>query len=277
MDRPDLRQFLNRRMLNRSTTHATQRGASAIVVAASLLLLLGMAAVAVDLGAGFNERRQGQTAADLGALAGALEYVSVDETTTLLEVLGTVRSNLISDYGNSADPHDTAWIDLWRGCSDTPPNGFNPWPLSATMQTNGWTGFSGNSMSCVSASKDTIRVRIPDQLVDTAFGGAIGTNELRTSALAHATIRFVAGGGARPFGVVNGASTGSICLTTRSGSVPPCDGPDSGNFGTINSQQWGDPDVGTTTNCGVAGNAELATNIALGSDHLIGTADPWYA
>lgn len=263
-------------MLNRDLRH-NERGASAIIVAASLILLIGMAAIAVDLGAGFNERRQDQTAADLGALAGALEYVSVNQTTTLQQVLGTVRVNLLAEYGNSADPNDGAWIDLWRGCSDTPPTGFNPWPLSTTMQTSGWTGFTGNAMSCISASKDTIRVRVPDQLTETAFGGAIGTDQLTTNAVAHASIRFVVGGGARPFGVVNGASTGSICLTTRSGSVPPCDGPDSGNFGTLNSQQWGDGEVGTTTNCGTPGNPELATNIALGSDHLIGLAAPWYA
>ena len=41
-------------------------GASAVVVALSMLLLLGGTAIVVDLGAGFNERSQDQSAADAG-------------------------------------------------------------------------------------------------------------------------------------------------------------------------------------------------------------------
>jgi Flp pilus assembly protein TadG len=68
----DVREHVGRdqRMLNR------EKGATALLVASSLIMLIGFAAVAVDLSAGFNERRQGQTAADLGALAGAVEYVT---------------------------------------------------------------------------------------------------------------------------------------------------------------------------------------------------------
>lgn len=253
-----------------------ERGASAVIVAASLLLLVGFAAVAVDLSAGFNERRQDQTAADLGVLAGAVEYVSVDQAGTLYEILDITRQNLRTEYGNAADPDDPTWIALWRGCTDTPPSGFNKWPLTTGMQAAGWTGFSSNAMSCVSASGREIRVRLPDQLVDTSFAGVLGASSISTNAIAQARIRFVIEGGFRPFGVLNGASTGSLCLTTRSGSLPPCNGPDSGNFGTLNSQQWGEEDFGTTTDCGLPGNPELAVNISLGSDHIIGIVDPWY-
>ena len=41
------------------------------MIALSLILLMGMAALAIDLGMGFNERRQDQSAADVGALAAA--------------------------------------------------------------------------------------------------------------------------------------------------------------------------------------------------------------
>jgi hypothetical protein len=253
-----------------------ERGATALLVASSLILLVGFAAVAVDLSAGFNERRQGQTAADLGALAGAIEYVNVDQEGTLYQILDITRENLREQYGDATDPDDPDWIALWRGCTDTRPPGFNPWPLSAGMQGDGWTGFAGNAMQCVSASSDEIRVSLPDQLVDTTFGGVLGANTLSTSAVAHAKVRFSIDGGARPFGLLASAATGSLCLTTRSGSFPPCDGPDSGNFGTLNSQQWGDADLGTTTDCGLPGNPELAVNIALGADHLLGTVRPWY-
>ncbi len=49
------------------------RGATAILVAASLLLLMGFAAIAVDAGIGFSERRQQSSASDVGALA-ALQF-----------------------------------------------------------------------------------------------------------------------------------------------------------------------------------------------------------
>jgi hypothetical protein len=258
-------------MLNR------EKGATALLVASSLIMLIGFAAVAVDLSAGFNERRQGQTAADLGALAGAVEYVTVDQEGTLYQVLNITRENLRRQFGVASNQDDAEWIALWQGCTDpNRPSGFNPWPLSATMISNGWTGFPGNAIPCISADADEIRVRLPDQLVDTAFGGVIGASEIATTAVAHARVRFSIDGGARPFGVLASATTGSLCLTTRSGSFPPCDGPDSGNFGTLNSQQWGDGDVGTTTDCGLPGSPELAVNVALGLDHLIGVLQPWY-
>ena len=48
-----------------------EKGASAVVVAISMLVIMGFAALVVDLGAGFNERAQDQSAADTGVLAGA--------------------------------------------------------------------------------------------------------------------------------------------------------------------------------------------------------------
>lgn len=50
-----------------------ERGATAIMVAVSLLMLLGFAALAVDAGFGLNDRRDSQNAADISALAAAWE------------------------------------------------------------------------------------------------------------------------------------------------------------------------------------------------------------
>jgi hypothetical protein len=243
-----------------------ERGATALLVAASLLVLIGFAAVAVDLSAGFNERRQGQTAADLGALAGAIEYVKVDPEDTLNSILDIVRANLNQEY---ADP---VWIALWEGCTDTPPPGFNPWPITSAMKPP----WNVNVLPCISGSADEIRVRLPDQIIQTSFGGVLGANSLTVNAVAHAKVTFVPDGWFSPFGVLSSATTGQLCLTTRAGSFPPCNGPDSGNFGTLNSQQWGSEIRETTTDCTVPGNPELATNIALGSDHMIGFLDAWY-
>lgn len=57
-------------MAKSTTGHESDRGAAAVVVAVMLVALLGMAAIAVDAGALYAERRQMQTAADAAALAG---------------------------------------------------------------------------------------------------------------------------------------------------------------------------------------------------------------
>ena len=46
-----------------------ERGASAIIVASTLFLLMGFAAIAVDTGAAYDERRQQQGAVDTGLLS----------------------------------------------------------------------------------------------------------------------------------------------------------------------------------------------------------------
>lgn len=53
------------------TQSSSDRGAVAILVAISLLVLLGMAAIAIDGGSAYNERRSTQGAADHAALAAA--------------------------------------------------------------------------------------------------------------------------------------------------------------------------------------------------------------
>ncbi|MEE9177907.1 MAG: pilus assembly protein TadG-related protein, partial [Acidimicrobiia bacterium] len=45
----------------------SDRGATALLVALAMVMLMGFAAVAVDSGLGFDERRQQQSAADVGA------------------------------------------------------------------------------------------------------------------------------------------------------------------------------------------------------------------
>ena len=55
----------------------SDRGATAMLVALSLILLTGMAALAVDLGSAFDDRRQQQSAADVGSLA-AVQYANTN-------------------------------------------------------------------------------------------------------------------------------------------------------------------------------------------------------
>ena len=88
-----------------------ERGATAILVALSLFLLLGFAAIAIDLSVGFNERRQDQTAADIGVMAGAIETLGPNTKIRDL-ILDFTRRNVVATY-DSAD-----WQSRWEGCED---------------------------------------------------------------------------------------------------------------------------------------------------------------
>lgn len=263
----------------------TERGATAMFIAGSMILLIGMAAVAIDVGAGFNERRQNQTAADVGVLAGVLDYLDLGlcgappgdtEDGGCNELLGFTRTNLTTTF---LEPD---WIAAWQSCQDPDkPIGFGPLPVD----TNGWgAGFQGtrwdgtivlDAVDCISVSPQELRVRVPDQLLDTTFGRVLGVEELRTLASAQAALLQPSVGGVLPFGVLSNAS-GHVCLLTApaGNAEPPCDGSDSGNFFTLESQTWGPPSSDQTlADCGNPGAPELAINVALGLDHLIAIAD----
>jgi Putative Flp pilus-assembly TadE/G-like len=71
---------------------AGERGAVAVIVAAMLVALLGMAALAIDLSSFYQAQRQAQTAADAGALAGA-EDLARSSTTAGGDATTLARQN----------------------------------------------------------------------------------------------------------------------------------------------------------------------------------------
>jgi hypothetical protein len=235
----------------------SERGASAIIVASALLLLLGVAAVAIDLGAGYNERRQDQTAVDLGAVSGALALVSPGSSDTVTNaVLTIVEENLDTSFSAAA------WEAAWSACTD--PGAYNPLPAPAA--------WSAATLPCISANTDTIRVRVPDQVIDTAFAGVIGSQELRTSAVAEAKYQFTGPGKPKPFGLLNGLPAGETCLTqpATGQAMDACAGNSSGNFGMMLTDTWA---LGgnTVVDCGTPGEDEVQLAVAIGMDHPIGT------
>lgn len=256
----------------------TEHGTTALLVAGTLILLMGMAAIAIDVGAGFNERRQNQTAADVGVLAGALDYLDLGRCgaptndpadggcNRLLEL---VRANLSTTYA------DADWIAAWRTCADQL-QGFTALPVHSAWGTGFPVNSAGHAVvPCISQSAQELRVRVPDQFLDTTFGAVLGVDELITLATAHAALEVSPLGGLLPFGILSGSGAHTCLLTAPSGNAePPCDGPASGNFYTLESQTWGPPSSQLTlTDCNNPGSPELAINTALGIDHFIDTAD----
>lgn len=257
---------MDQRQRNLSMRSEPERGAAALLVAACLLLFVGMAALAVDLGFGFGERRVDVTAADLGVMAGAVETLG-SAAQVRDQILTFTRANLPTSYTNAE------WQTLWQGCTDTE---------LATLNANGFqfipvpppTGWSVASPWCISIDPTGfVRVRLPSQLVSATFGRALGVNQFAVSADAIARWSPRAGGGVLPFALLATAAEGShVCLRDSSGghAQEPCDGPDAGNFGALESPQYGNPALGTTQNCtGSPKKDVLAINIALGIDHRV--------
>lgn len=244
----------------------SERGAAALLIASCLVLLLGMAAFAIDYGFGLNERRSDVAAADIGVMAGAVE--SLGTTAEIRDqVLSFTRLNLETVYTN------TEWQTLWQGCQDAElaglnTAGFNFIPVAAPA---GWTV---QSPWCISTDPaGFVRVRLPDQIVETYFGRVLGVQELATNADAIARLAPRGGGGILPFALLATAADGThVCLRDSSGghAQEPCDGPDTGNFGALEAPLYGNQALGTSQNCTGSPKSEvLAINIAIGIDHRV--------
>lgn len=233
----------------------SERGASAILVAASFLLLMGVAAVAVDAGVGFNARTGAQTAADLSVVAGVIDIVI--PTDAVDEIIATANANLDTTL-TQAD---------WAACTDPDiPTGFNS--LEA---------LDGTPMPCMSTNGRELRVKVPVQSSDTFFASLLNVNSLSTDAVAHAQFSFDAGD-VMPFGVLASAPVGGeACLSGAPVLVPPCTAADSGNFGVVFAPYWGSPEKGTTAQCAGTPGDFLRQNIAIGLDHVVVPANPYTA
>lgn len=248
------------------------RGASAVTIALAMVVILGMAAVAIDAaGFGFNERRQSQTAADTGVMAGALGFVLGESDVAKVDkALELVRANLNQTYD------DAAWQTAWETCSDPDIGAVDVGtgtPIVFSPMPNPFASPGTAVLECVSQSSSYLRVVIPDQFVDTSFGKVIGFDQISTTAEAIARIETITeDDGLLPFGIPGGTGSGEVCLSTNPAGIayPPCQGPSGGGFGAINSERFGDyfgpPD------CGNPGAADLAQNVALGIDHFV---DVW--
>lgn len=227
-----------------------------MTIALAMVLLMGVAAVAIDLGVGWNERRQDQTSSDLATVAGALSFA--DQDAIVNEVLSTSLTNVDSTFSNAE------WEALWTSCldSDRPP-GFLP----ITSSTLG-------VIDCISVNPSFLRVRLPDQVVATSFGRVIGSDQLTTHADTIVTLLDGDGTGLLPFAVRGDAGAGEICLDTGTGQIdPPCDGNESGSFGNIAPPLFGNPFLPTTPECSnqSSANNHVAESIAMGIDHLLFT------
>lgn len=233
-------------------------GATAILIALLLLLFMGIAAIAIDLSMGFNERRLDQTAADNSALAAGVELIvggglqnAVDEVLAYTDDnLGRVLTS--SDWVNCEDP------DALQVTASNPPTeciSFGP------------------SSSGVAFNR--IRVKIPGQTTDTTFARMLGVVGITTSAAAEVQLDNTLAGGSFPAAVFNGASTGDeFCIKTGTGSVnkESCGSPSTGDFGNFQPYFYTEISPGNPQSMCTSGNqpAPLSRVMADGMDHQLG-------
>lgn len=230
-----------------------------IILAIVTVVLLGFAALVTDVGAGHNEHRQDQTAADAAALDGALHLaIAIGASNDAANsAMATARLNLPRQYS------DSAWAALWSSCSD-PERDLTKYPtLSAASP-------------CISFAngRTRIRVRLPDQVIQTTFARVLGFTTLTTHAVAEAQLVPPAGGGVLPFGVVgfNADITNQVCATAAAG----CGGGSSDTLRTLDSPLVGNPQYGGTVACRQPPSISdpnfgrrIEFNSAMGLDHLL--------
>ena len=197
-----------------------EKGATAFLIAAGMLLFFGMAAVAVDVGSGFTERRANQTAADTAAVAGMLWSLIGTSSNTLQEGLDEAKATA------DANTRGALTQAAWDACVD-------PDALSL-LSSDPVLGLTGGS-PCISwnAGFTTMRVRLPMQPTDTTFGRVLGVATLFTSAEAEASITGLGLGGSLPSGALGNAGGGTeICIKTgTAGSASEsCGSPSTGDF-----------------------------------------------
>jgi Flp pilus assembly protein TadG len=158
----------------RRTRRRDESGAVAIVVGAIALLLFGMAAMVVDLGAVQDTRRQAQNAADASSLAAANDLVAGK---TITQAEATAKTYAQNNYG--IDP-----TTGWTGCTD---------PGALTYQP---------TTPCISFDSSTaptkVRVRMPIKNVFTPFATVLGIKTVPETAQARAVFTT---GGQQPCGL----------------------------------------------------------------------------
>jgi hypothetical protein len=218
-----------------------------------MVLIMGMAALVVDYGLALSERRLDQNVADAAVMGGAIVTIqTADMANGVAEVKRLVDANLDRAITNAE----------WQACVDADQLTFLP--------------EAGNDCISWETGNDTfiLRVRVPKQVTDTAFGKILGVNTLSTDAFAEATLEVNPGGKILPFGLFAGTGSGQeACLKDTSGPPlalpPPCDGPTLGQFGPFDVTKYA-PGNGFCQST----NDAFKYSVGLGIDHPMSSYSP---
>jgi Flp pilus assembly protein TadG len=235
------------------TRFADEHGATMVLFTIVLVVLLGFAAIVVDLANGRQQKRLAQNSVDAVVFAAAQDlatYYTSPVATRQAQVTATVKDYALRNFSTA-----TA---AWSGCTD-------PAPLDLWADTADATN---HCISLDSATMTKVRVQLPTRNVPTSFGKVLGKTSLPVKAAATAQISSPAGDRVLPLGLSVGAGTGNLCVE-NSGNDTECSSRSSGNFGDLNSPRL-------VSYRGLSDSDTLRINFALGTDHVITkwTSDP---
>ena len=242
----------------------SEQGASLILTSLALVLLMGMAALAVDLGIAFNERRQDQSAADVGSLAAAqfarpipsgacaaYSGIQLARCNGAIEAMAVANATLdspsLADWGTASE------------CLGLPA-GYTVSPITNCVAFN--------------ANLQRAWVKVPDIEVGTVFARVMGFTQVTTNADAIAITSDGSAGSLLPFLTPSVTASGDYdCLKTQGNLLEwgVCqDLPSTGNFGSADYFVYGNELIESITQCSGGTNSRLVYNIANGVDHPLG-------
>lgn len=264
------------------------KGAVAILVALSLLLLLGFAAIAVDSGLALDERRQEQGGVDAGTLSAGIgaQYSPTQPGcgagTNIQQAACNGAVVAIEIINKNADtPYPISAFDNPALCANAVfpvefrTGGSNSGVLSQIVDAG-----TPRTLECIRWNENLSKVRVilPVTAVNTTFGRLLGRNTIDVNALAEAGTSLKRPGQLIPYVVgPTGAGANLGCLLEPTGGQPDhrppeCRGPNSGNFGYMLPYLYGDPILGTPIECeplAVPPNqSTVAATFAKGADHI---------
>lgn len=265
--------------MRQGDSRSSETGSIVPIFALTIVVLLIFAALAVDMGAAWAQRRESQTAADAGVMAAALQYLRnapPDETGIF---------DLVNDYANSNLTGPDLTFDDWAGCVDAGlPTDYEPLGSGTEAWDYPGGGGSNDVINCISIKKvnnepSILRVRLPDDQVPTSFARIIGIDEIPVSAFAEAEVRYSESSNIIPFALPADAGVEECMNTPPNGQLPDVTpagcGSDSGNFGFLDLNWYGSPDPHDTEDqsCGNSPYPNFAArtplNLALGIDHSL--------
>lgn len=221
-------------------------GIAIVALALSLVVLLIFASFAIDMGGLLNARRQDQSGADVAALGAVQDLLG-----TPASLIATVDSLASETLGVAPGTIN------WDGCGTASTTGD---PDSVDTKISG--------LSCITrdALSSRVQVRLPVRTLDGTFSQVIGAS-LDHSAAAIAGLETVGFGNILPYGVFGG-NGGHTCVRSGPGGIdiPPCDGPDSGNFGIIDLGIWASNDCDANP---ANAKGRQSETTAVGIDHVL--------
>ncbi len=254
-----------------------EEGAILIVWMFALTGLLGLAAMAVDLGNIAQTKAHSADAAGKAALAAVVDlatlYPASSGSLAGPGVPAVQEGLAVSDaesYLTSNFP-SLAGANFTTGCAGDLPGSIYIWPSSDCV------GFFNPQHSSLNQTNPTaIAVAVPTQQVNYTLGRAGGAKRQAVSSIAYASLKSANSGYTLPLSYSNGGPTGLECLKTGSGNnAGICTGfaTGPGNFGVINSPRY--TIYPGYSNSG-GNNFGIETDADIGIDHLLNSFQVGY-